>query len=452
MRFTTFDPSTERALATWTAHTDAEVERRLQRAAQAVWPTVALSERAAFLERLAVELEASADELAVRMASEMGKPLAEGVAEVRKCAWLCRHTATEGPAWLADELHASDGSAAYVRSLPLGPVLGIMPWNFPLWQVLRFAASAWLAGCPVVVKHAPATLGTAHDLEGLVERAGAPPGTFQLLVVGVDKVGPIIDDERVAVVTFTGSSRAGRVVASRAGGALTPCVVEGGGSDPFVVLADADVERAAEVGAKARLLNSGQSCIAAKRFVVHRAVADDFLDAFVAAMGGRTAGDPRDVDSDLGPLARQDLRAALVEQVRSSVRAGAEVVLGGEPPRRTGWFMEPTVLTSVPEDAPAWREELFGPVAAVRVFDDDAALIEAANATVYGLGASVWSGDVERAQELGRRLEVGSVFINGLVKSDPRLPFGGVKASGFGRELGRDGVRSFTNRQTVWVA
>lgn len=449
------DPASGVRLATHAELPAAELESRLARAdaAQAAWAGLTPAERAPRLVALAGALRARAEALAQRMASEMGKPLAQGRAEVEKCAAACEHYAAHGPAALADEPVAwpRAGAREWVAYRPLGLVLAIMPWNFPLWQVVRCAAPTLLAGNGLLLKHAENVQGCAAALEELFHAAGFAPGLFTNLALGQARIPALIRDERVAAVTLTGSTRAGRAVAALAGEALKKCVLELGGSDPYLVLADADLALAARTCVASRLINAGQSCIAAKRFLVVRAVAREFTALVVAEMRAKTMGDPRTA-VDLGPQARADLRAALHAQVVHSCAKGARCLLGGEIPSGPGCFYPPTVLAGVAPGMPAFDEELFGPVAAIVEATDERELVRLANATPYGLGAAVFSRDVARATRLATdELAAGSVFVNDFVRSDPRLPFGGIKASGFGRELGLPGLREFTNAKTIAV-
>jgi succinate-semialdehyde dehydrogenase / glutarate-semialdehyde dehydrogenase len=386
------------------------------------------------------------------MALEMGKPLAQGVAEAEKCAWVCDYYADQAAAMLADQPRQTDAARSYVRFEAIGPVLAIMPWNFPFWQVFRFAAPALAAGNAGILKHAPNVSRCALEIEQVFRDAALPDGLFRSVFLSNEAAAGVIADPRVRAVTLTGSDRAGSQVAERAGRHLKKTVLELGGSDPFLVLEDADLARAAQIAAEARLQNSGQSCIAAKRFIVVEPIARDFLERFTAAMGSRRAGDPLDPAISIGPQARLDLRENLHRQVRESVQRGAQVVLGGQLPEGPGAFYPPTVLTAVQPGMPAFDEETFGPVAAVVRARDEADAVRIANASQYGLGASVWTADRARGERVARAIEAGSVFVNGLVKSDPRLPFGGVKRSGFGRELSEYGLREFVNVQTIWVA
>ena len=385
------------------------------------------------------------------MALEMGKPLAQGVAEVEKCAWACDYYAEQGEGFLAVQPRSTDGSKSYIRFDAVGPVFAIMPWNFPFWQVFRFAAPALVAGNAGILKHAPNVSRCALEIEAVFHDAGLPDGLFRAVLLSNEGAAAVIADRRVRAVTLTGSDRAGGQVAEQAGRHLKKTVLELGGSDAFIVLADADLSRAAVVAAEARLQNSGQSCIAAKRFIVIESVADRFLGLFTAAMQAYRVGDPLAPGTQIGPQARLDLRANLQRQVEASVRRGARVVLGGQVPAGPGAFYPPTILVDVEPGSPAFDEETFGPMAAVVRAADEADAVRLANASPYGLGASVWTADPERGERVARDLEVGSVFVNGLVKSDPRLPFGGVKRSGYGRELSEYGLREFVNVKTVWV-
>jgi succinate-semialdehyde dehydrogenase/glutarate-semialdehyde dehydrogenase len=386
------------------------------------------------------------------MALEMGKPLPQGEAEADKCALACDYYAEHAAALLAPSERQTEASRSYVRFDPLGPVLAVMPWNYPFWQVFRFAAPALMAGNVGILKHAPNVSRCALEIEALFRDAGFPVGVFQAIFVEPDVVARVIADDRVRAVTLTGSPRAGGSVAERAGRHLKKTVLELGGSDPFIVLADADIAAAARAAAEARLVNSGQSCIAAKRFIVVAAVADRFLEAFGAELERRKVGDPLQPGTEVGPQARIDLRASLHRQVEESVARGARLVFGGRVPEGPGAFYPPTLLTAVGPGMPAFDEETFGPVAAVIRARDEADALRLANASAYGLGASLWTGDRKRAERLAAELDAGCVFINAIVKSDPRLPFGGIKRSGYGRELSEFGLREFVNIKGVWMA
>jgi len=447
------NPTTGEELETFPLATEAAIEQALARAERASreWCATPVETRARLLLDCAHRLEAKTDELAALMALEMGKPVAEGRAEAQKCAWGCRYYAERAAVFLEPQPAESDGSAAFVRFDPLGPILALMPWNFPFWQLFRFAAPALAAGNVVLLKHAPNTPRCARSIEALLREVGFPPGVLQNLFLSNEQAARVIADPRVRGVTLTGSSRAGRQVAAAAGRQLKTTVLELGGSDPFIVLDDADLDEAASVGVASRCLNNGQSCIAAKRFVVQSAVYDAFRERLVAGMAARRMGDPALPTTQLGPLARRDLRDRLAAQVEGTLAAGARALSGGAAPPGPGFFYPATVLEAAPEGTPATEEELFGPVAVLLRCDSDEDALRLANATSYGLGASVWSEDVERARRLAPRLEAGAVFVNGMVKSDPRLPFGGVKESGYGRELGREGLLEFVNVKTVWI-
>ena len=451
---TAVNPATDETVETYEPATAADVEDALARADEAYdsWRDRPIREREAHLERVAELLRERTDEYAELMTREMGKPIAQARAEVEKCAWGCDHYAQHASAYLSAEHYASPpGTTAKTVYDPLGVVLAVMPWNFPFWQVIRFAAPYLTAGNVGVLKHASNVPGCALALEQLFRDAGYPEGVFQSVLAPSDLVDDIIADDRVQAATLTGSGPAGRAVASTAGDRLKKTVLELGGSDPFVVLADADLEAAAERGAWARNQNGGQSCIAAKRFVVVDDVYDAFVDRLVDETEALTVGDPLDPSTDVGPQASPRFLETLHEQVTASVEAGATVLTGGEPLDRDGAYYPPTVLADVPANCPADTEELFGPVASVyRVADEDEA-VAVANDTRFGLGASVWTTDRARGESLAREIDAGCVYVNQLVKSDPRVPFGGVGESGYGRELSAIGIQEFVNRKTVWV-
>src|SRR5438132_13663742 len=453
MALSSINPSSGEVLESFEEATPAARERVLAHAWQAFlgWRARTFAERAARLREVARVLRAKKMEYARLMAREMGKPVAQGDAEVEKCAWGCDYYAEHAARFLAPEPRETDAARSYVRFDPLGPVLAVMPWNFPFWQVFRFAAPALMAGNRGLLKHAPTVSRCALEIEQLFREAGFPDGLFRAVLLPNEAVAPVIADPRIRAVTLTGSDRAGSQVAQQAGRHLQKTGLELGGSDPFIVLADANLDQAARTAAEARLLNSGQSCIAAKRFIVVERVFDRFLERFVASVAARRLGDPLAAGTDVGPQARADLRASLQRQVEESLRRGAKLVLGGRVPEGPGFFYPPSVLTAVENGMPAFDEEVFGRVAAVMRVRDDADAVRVANASPYGLGAAVWTEDRERGERLAAELEVGSVFVNGLVKSDPRLPFGGVKRSGYGRELSEFGLREFVNVKSVWV-
>ncbi|PYP04932.1 MAG: succinate-semialdehyde dehydrogenase [Gemmatimonadetes bacterium] len=454
MSFQSVNPATGEVLETFEETAPDALTGILERAdvASRDWRRRPVTERAERLRAAGRVLRERKEAYARTMALEMGKPLAQGAGEAEKCAWVCDYYAEQGPALLADEPRPSDASRSYIRFEALGPVLAIMPWNFPFWQVFRFAAPALVAGNAGILKHAPNVPRCAVEIEEVFRDAGFPDGLFRAVFLSNEGAGSAIADGRVRAVTLTGSDRAGSQVAEQAGRHLKKTVLELGGSDPFIVLDDADLERAARTAAEARLINSGQSCIAAKRFIVVERVADQFLERFTTEMRARKVGDPLDATTHVGPQARLDLRENLHRQVQESVQRGAQAILGGQLPRGRGAFYPPTVLVAVEPGMPAFDQETFGPVAAVIRAKDEANAIRIANASSYGLGAAVWTRDAQRGERVAREIEAGSVFVNGLVKSDPRLPFGGVKRSGYGRELSVEGLREFVNVKTVWVA
>jgi acyl-CoA reductase-like NAD-dependent aldehyde dehydrogenase len=447
------NPTTEDVVQTFDEFSDAQVDATLQHAhdAQRDWRETSFGERAARLQSVARVLRTQKERLATMATSEMGKPIVEAEAEVEKCAWNCDFYAEHAAKFLADEHVETNASESYVAFEPLGVVLAIMPWNYPFWQVVRFAAPALMAGNGAVLKHASNVPRCAMAIQEIFEAAGLPKGLFGTLLVPGSGVEKIIADPRIHAITLTGSSEVGERVASTAGRYLKKQVLELGGSDPFIVLADADLDAAAAVGVRARNQNNGQSCIAAKRFIVEDAVADEFTEKFAAAVAALHVGDPMQRDTNVGPLARGDLRDTLADQVERSVSSGAHAVTGGASVAGKGYFYSPTVLDGVKANMPAFREETFGPVAAVIRASGHDEVIRLANDTEYGLGAALFTRDTELGKQLARRIEAGNVFINGMVASDPRLPFGGVKRSGYGRELSSFGIREFTNIQTIVV-
>lgn len=448
------NPATGEQVETYEDATRDDVEAALARAQTAFsdWRNRPIRDREQLLDAAGGVLRENKREYAETMTREMGKPITQAVAEVEKCAWACEHYAEHASAYLDPDAHPSPpGTTVKTVYEPLGPVLAVMPWNFPFWQVFRFAAPYLTAGNVGLLKHASNVPGCATAIEEVFREAGYPDDVFQSLLISSDLVDDVVTDDRVRAATLTGSGPAGRAVASTAGDQLKKTVLELGGSDPFVVLDDADVAAAAETGAWARNQNGGQSCIAAKRFIVHTDVYDAFLDRFVEEIESLAVGDPMDDDTDIGPQAREDLLEDLHEQVEASVDAGATVRTGGAPLDRKGAYYPPTVLTDIPEGCPADSEETFGPVAAVYEVADEAAAMAKANDTEFGLGASIWTEDRERGERLASRIDAGCVYVNQLVKSDPRVPFGGVKESGYGRELSEAGIKEFVNRKTVWV-
>lgn len=430
------------------------VERKIQRSlsAWATWRKTGFDSRRRRMRRAAELLREREPSLAMTICQEVGKPIDQARAEVRKCAWAADYFADNAAHFLDDEAMESDGSRAFVRFDPLGPILAIMPWNFPFWQVFRFAAPNLMAGNVGLLKHAENTVGCARAIADIFADAGFDEGVFEVLYVDKRRIQPVIDDPRVRGVTLTGSTQAGRAVAARAAHALIPTVLELGGSDPFIVLADCDLDETVAHAVRARVQNNGQSCIAAKRFLVERAVYEAFSTRFARAMSDLVVGDPANERTDVGPLARADLRAALHEQVQASVDAGASLVLGGEIPSGDGFYYPPTVLSGVRPGMAAFDEETFGPVAALCPVDDLDEAVRLANSSPFGLGASIWTRQTSRALHAAGALECGHVAVNGPVKSDPRLPFGGVKHSGWGRELSHHGITEFINKKTIWVA
>ena len=448
------NPATGELIRDYAEHDAETVRLRLDAAAAAAagWRRAPIGDRAESLRRAAGVLRERRAECSRLMTAEMGKPIAAAEAEVDKCAWACEHFAEHGPGFLAPEPVATDAARSFVRYDPLGVVLAVMPWNFPFWQVFRCAAPALLAGNAVVLKHASNVPGSALAIADVLSAAGLPDGVFTALLVPSAAVDGLIAHPAIAAVSLTGSESAGAAVAAAAGKAIKKAVLELGGSDPFVVLADADPVRTASHAVAARIVNNGESCIAAKRFIVEDEVADRFESALIAAMKALVTGDPMDRAVAMGPLARNDLRLELQAQVERTVEAGAKLRLGGAIPEGRGFFYPPTVLTGVEPGMAAFDEETFGPVAAVTRARDAAHAIQLANRSRFGLGASLWTADAARGEALAAEIEAGAVFVNGMVKSDPRLPFGGIKGSGYGRELARHGIREFVNVKTVWIA
>ena len=455
MTFATVDPATGETLATYEDSSRDQVERALCDAHEAYlsWRELPTAERTAPLRSLGALLRERSEQFGRLMTREMGKPLAQAVAEAEKCAWVCEYYAEHAAALLAPVPVETDASRSYYTFRPLGVILGIMPWNFPFWQVIRFAVPTLTAGNAVLLKHAPGVPQCALALEALFRDAGYPPPLYRNLFVDTDVVAELIRDRRIQGVSLTGSVRAGKAVAAHAGAAIKKCVLELGGSDPSVILEDADVHAAVNSCLLGRMLNTGQSCIAAKRFVVVRAVLEPFVEALLARMQTQRMGDPMDPRSDLGPMARLDLRDTLHDQVTRSVAGGARLLMGGTVPEGPGAWYPPTLLTDVGPGMPAYEEELFGPVSAVIPVRDERDAVRVANDTRFGLGAAVYTANAERGERIARDLlEAGNCFVNGIVRSDPRLPFGGIKESGYGRELSLPGIREFTNVKTVWIA
>lgn len=454
MAIATTNPTTGETLKTFEPLTDAEIAAKLESSQKAFeeYRRLPIQKRSLWLKTTAEILEREKEQFGKLMTLEMGKPLKAAILEVEKCAVVCRYYAENAAEFLADVPVATDASYSFVRYQPLGIVLAVMPWNFPFWQVFRFAAPALMAGNVGLLKHASNVPQCALAIEEVMHRAGFPEGVFQTLLVGADRVPALVADQRIKAATLTGSEPAGASLAAAAGKELKKTVLELGGSDPFIVLETADLEAAVATAVTARMLNNGQSCIAAKRFIVVDAIADQFEEKLVARFKALSVGDPMDADTDVGPLATPGILKDLDYQVRESIKGGARVLTGGQPlADRVGNFYPPTILTDIPAGTPAEKEEFFGPVALLfRVADIDAA-IRLANDTPFGLGASAWTQDEQERDRLTSEIEAGSVFINGMVKSDPRLPFGGVKRSGYGRELSVQGIHEFVNVKTVWV-
>jgi len=453
MPLLSLNPANGQSIATHPTWTAAELNDALERAARAqtAWRTLDFGQRAELLSQVATLLREQTGSLALLATQEMGRPLAEARGEVEKCALVCDYYAVHAEPFLEEEPIPSDAGKSYVRYEPLGVVLGVMPWNFPFWQVFRFAAPALMAGNAVLLKHAPNVQLCAQAIERLLTEAGLPAGLFLNLPIEVELVEQVVAHPAVQAVAVTGSERTGRVMAALAGKHLKKISLELGGSDPFVVLADADLDLAVARAVQARFGNSGQACIAAKRFIVVPEIAEAFVSAFVARVGSLKVGDPANEHTQVGPLAREDLRTQLQAQVDATLAAGAIALLGCQPQAGRGYFYPPSVIDQVPSGCVARQEELFGPVAVIIRAADEEDAVRIANETRFGLGASVWGRDYAHAEQVALRMESGLAFVNGVVKSDPRLPFGGIKASGFGRELSYHGIREFCQAKTVWV-
>ncbi len=454
MALVSINPATGAVVGEYEEMSDGDVNTVLASVGAAFrdWSATSFAERARHMHRAAVVLKDRANDYARLMAEEMGKPLAQGKAEAEKCAWVCDYYAEHAEQFLAREHIATDASKSFVDFRPIGTVLAVMPWNFPFWQVFRFLAPALMAGNTGVLKHASNVSGCALAIEQILREAGFPEHVFRTLLVGSRRVRSVIESPSIKAVTLTGSTPAGQAVAAAAGAVLKKTVLELGGSDPYLILEDADIDLAAETCAASRLINSGQSCIAAKRFIAVDAIRDRFTERFTEIMRSKTTGDPLRGNFDLGPQARTDLRDDLHKQVRQSVERGARLLLGGEIPEGAGAFYPPTVLADVRKGMAAYDEETFGPVAAIIPARDEDDAIRIANDTNFGLGAAVFTQDTRRGERIAaERMEAGSCFVNALVKSDPRLPFGGIKESGYGRELAAFGIREFVNIKSVYI-
>ncbi|HTX02039.1 MAG TPA: NAD-dependent succinate-semialdehyde dehydrogenase [Candidatus Acidoferrales bacterium] len=448
----TVDPSTEQPLERFEPFSAERIDAALERASRGyrAWRTTTFAERSKAMHKASELLRARKTEYAALITHEMGKPIVESEAEIEKCAGACDYFADGAEEYLRDLPHPSSATESYVGFRPLGVVLAVMPWNFPFWQVFRFGAAAIMAGNTTVLKHASNVTGCALAIERLFADAGFPDVVAAVIVPG-SEVAKLIDDKRISAVTLTGSDATGSAVAAAAGKSLKKCVLELGGSDPFIVLGDADLDLAAQFAIRARFQNTGQSCIAAKRFIVESVVYDAFLERFVAQAKALTYGDPSDRANKLGPMARGDLRDALYNQIESTAAQGGKIATGGKKPARKGYFLEPTIVSDVAPGMPMFEQETFGPAAAVVRARDVRDAIALANDSDFGLGGNLWTRDIERAKHLAGDMETGNVFINGMTASDSRLPFGGVKRSGYGRELAEFGIREFTNVQTVWI-
>ena len=453
MPIATINPATGETIRTFDALNNEQLEQKLQLAAETfrTYRTTSFAQRSRWMLQAAEILETEKNDLARMMTREMGKPIKGAIGEAEKCAWVCRYYAENAEQHLNDLLVETDAARSYVHFQPLGPVLAVMPWNFPLWQVFRFAAPALMAGNVGLLKHASNVPQCALAIEDIFGRAGFPDGAFQTLLIDVEAVKEVIEDARVVAVTLTGSEGAGRSVASTAGEQIKKAVLELGGSDPFIVMPSADLRTAVQTAARSRTINNGQSCIAAKRFIVADEIYQQFEREFVAEMKSLRVGDPLDESTDIGPLATEQILKDVDEQVKTSVAEGAVLLTGGNKLKRPGNFYEPTVLANIPKNSPAYQEEIFGPVAMLfRVKDIDKA-IAIANDTTFGLGASAWTNDPGEQNRFIEEIEAGCVFINAMVASDPRLPFGGIKNSGYGRELSAFGIREFVNVKMVWI-
>lgn len=454
MSVSSINPATEETIETFEPHSQVDVDAALAKADEryANWRLTSFDERAKLMEKAAEVLESRVGDWAPAMSREMGKPLAQAEGELKKCAWVCRHYAENAEAYLKDEKIKTDASQSFVRHLPIGPVLAVMPWNFPYWQVFRFAAPALMAGNVGLLKHASNVWRCALNIEDVFREAGFPDGCFQTLLIGSDDVENVLRDRRVRAATLTGSGPAGASVASISGDEIKPTVLELGGTDAFIVMPSADIESAVETAIDARVQNNGQSCIAAKRFFAHEDIYDEFRDRFVEGMKALKIGDPLADDTKIGPLAMKSLRDDLAEQVDKSVAAGARPLLETPSLPDKGWWYAPQILEEAPGSAPAAHEEMFGPVASLWKVSSLSQAIERANDSPFGLGSSICTTEKTEIEIAIRDLDAGSTFVNAKVASDPRLPFGGVKSSGYGRELAADGIKAFINRKTVSIA
>lgn len=456
MSLQSLNPLNGKIIKSYPEDTEAIVSAKIEKAHNAweKWRQTSFEERAKLLRNAASVLRERKDKLAALMAEEMGKPLKEGISEIEKCALVCDYYADNGERFLKDSRVKTEAKKSYVSFQPLGVVLAVMPWNFPFWQVFRFVAPSLMAGNCGVLKHASNVPGCALAIEDVLNKAGFPKGVFQTLLVGSKAVEKIIAHPLIKAVTLTGSTDAGRKVAQQAASHLKKTVLELGGSDPYIILEDADLEKATEICAQSRLINNGQSCISAKRFILVKKIEKEFIELFKEKMGAKNTGDPFEANTDLGPMARKDLRDELHAQVLANIKAGAKCILGGNIPKMSGdhAFYEPTILTGITKEMPAYNEEIFGPVASIITAKNTSDAIRIANDTSFGLGAAIFTSNLALGEKIARDdLQAGACFVNALVKSDPRLPFGGIKESGYGRELGLYGIHEFVNVKTVWV-
>lgn len=453
MALESINPANNEKIASFEELTTQQIEEKISKAHNAfkAWRQTSFQERADLMNKLAIIIRENSRELAEIATKEMGKPIKQAEGEVEKCAWLCEYYAENAEDILKPEYIKTDASESYVRHDPLGVLLAVMPWNFPYWQVFRFIVPAAMAGNVGLLKHASNVQLSASKMEELFIQAGFPEGIFQNLCIGSRLVEGVIADERVMAVALTGSEYAGSQVAKQAGEKIKKTVLELGGSDPFIVLEDADLSHVADMAIKARLQNCGQSCIAAKRFIVVESIADKFLEELKSRYALLKIGDPMNEDNDLGPVVNESSLNELLDQIKRALDAGAKLEFGGHRLDLPGFYLEPTILSQVEPGNPAFHEELFGPVMSFIIAEDANHAVELANNSIFGLGASIWTNDLDRAKDMASRIESGSVFINGMVKSDPRLPFGGIKTSGYGRELSHHGIKEFVNIKTVWI-
>ncbi|WP_436516754.1 NAD-dependent succinate-semialdehyde dehydrogenase [Ekhidna sp. To15] len=448
------NPATEEPLKIYENHSNQQMLEVIEQAHAAFskWKSTSFENRARLMKNAANLLRKGKSEYARIMTQEVGKPLKESKAEIEKCAWVCEYYAENTEGFLSDEHIETEGSKSYISYQPLGLVFAIMPWNYPFWQVFRFAAPGLMAGNGAILKHAPNVPGCAEAIESIFIKAGFPERLFSNLFIATDQASEVIKHRHVKAVTLTGSTKAGKAVAEQAGAHLKKCVLELGGSDPYIIFEDADLNLAIETTVASRLKNNGQSCISAKRFIVPSSIKEEFESKLLEVMGTYRYGDPLIGSNDLGPLVGEKYRDQLHDQVKRSIKAGAKCILGGEIPNMKGYYYPPTILTGVRKGMPAYEEELFGPVASVIVVNDEKEALEVANDTIYGLGGAIFSRDVAKAERLAAtKLNAGSCFVNAMVQSDPRLPFGGINESGFGRELSHHGIMEFVNMKTVYV-